>query len=529
MIPDAAYVYEGLLRHNYFPMVRQRRDEIPPFFSTRRFTPDIANGLIDHLGNGDGGRKESDGFDQIEYRATRFNNALRCMHIPHPLPYARLCRCLRDNWDSLNYICTNKRSQIKPDRHDDGRILSMPEYEDLASGRVVVMEKECFPDDVEQHLKLSLGAAFLVEADVSGCFPSLYTHAIPWALIGRSEAKRNRSKREWYNQLDERQRKLKRGETHGVPIGPATSNIVNEIILARVDEALAGYHFVRYIDDYKCYCPTREDADKFLRDLEAQLGRYLLSLNARKVSVTSLPVPSKHHWVIELKDRLQRQIESRAAVDFLDAAVHLQSCHREGSVIKYAARAVSSKLTEEAAPLYCRYLLQLAFHYPAVLPILCEVVKEHWVTLSPSDVEVILMQHSTYRRSDMVCWSLYLMSLIGGQVSDKAANQIIEARDCMAMTSLLAMEQHVDLLADHAKTFVDEHYYELDANWLLIHELELRNDLPDVVPKSYLENTGLSFLVEQNITFLGEEEKDEGSAVEAMDYEAALSEIIDEF
>jgi hypothetical protein len=156
------------------------------------------------------------------------------------------------------------------------------------------MEKDRFPADVERQLDMSFGAKYLVDADVSSCFPSIYTHAIPWALVGHPHSKSHRGPTEWFNQVDWCQRHLKRNETHGVPVGPATSNIINEVILGKVDQALttAGYKFVRYIDDYKCYCPSRDKADEFLRDLERELGAYLLLLNTKKVTVEELPLPT---------------------------------------------------------------------------------------------------------------------------------------------------------------------------------------------------------------------------------------------
>ena len=32
---------------------------------------------------------------------------------------------------------------------------------------------------------------YLVKADISTCFPSIYSHSIPWALVGKETAKKN--------------------------------------------------------------------------------------------------------------------------------------------------------------------------------------------------------------------------------------------------------------------------------------------------------------------------------------------------
>ena len=60
-IPDADYTYEALLRFNYFPMVKEHRDELPPVFSTEGFTTSIADELAATATT----RRNGDGFDQI--------------------------------------------------------------------------------------------------------------------------------------------------------------------------------------------------------------------------------------------------------------------------------------------------------------------------------------------------------------------------------------------------------------------------------------------------------------------------------
>lgn len=47
------------------------------------------------------GEERYTGYDQIEYRGTRFNLVTRLFHIPHPSPYVFLCQCLSEHWDKL--------------------------------------------------------------------------------------------------------------------------------------------------------------------------------------------------------------------------------------------------------------------------------------------------------------------------------------------------------------------------------------------------------------------------------------------
>ena len=215
------------------------------------------------------------GYDQIEYHATRFNLVTRLFHIPHPSPYARLCKCLSENWDELSHICENSNSRGKLGKYDKGRQI-IGKYENLEQVSVMNYSKL---SDARFRLKISTGKFYRVNADITSFYPSIYTHSIPWAVAGRDDAKVNSNEQLWYNELDEAQRDVRRNETQGIPIGPATSHIISEFILSKVDEVLRndGYVFVRYIDDYECYCENREEAEDFILKLEQELRNYLLS------------------------------------------------------------------------------------------------------------------------------------------------------------------------------------------------------------------------------------------------------------
>ena len=116
-IPDKDYVYNALLRYNYLPLAGKEVDDIPfEVFSTEGFTPVIANELLQECQDT---RRKVGGYDQIEYRLARFNNVTRLMHIPHPLSYAHLCKCISENWDKLKHICENKNSHLKPRKYDN--------------------------------------------------------------------------------------------------------------------------------------------------------------------------------------------------------------------------------------------------------------------------------------------------------------------------------------------------------------------------------------------------------------------------
>ena len=56
--------------------------------------------------------------------------------------------------------------------------------------------------DLSTDEKLMLGKRYYVKADISSCFPSIYTHTIQWAIVGKEKAKKCRDREEWVNKFD---------------------------------------------------------------------------------------------------------------------------------------------------------------------------------------------------------------------------------------------------------------------------------------------------------------------------------------
>jgi len=511
---EESYLYRALLSYNYFPMVRLHRDELPPLFSTVALTPEIADNVLQLVESENFSAKynkyNKNGSDQIEYRVSRFNNVSRIMHIPTPLAYIQFCGILRDSWNhpELNRISNNPSSRVRPEQHEDGRTIVMDEYDKELGGRVIVMGWEDREQETLAMLSQTTGMCYYVEADISACFASIYSHSIPWALVGHDEAKRQRnSSDEWYNRVDKYQRLMKRGETQGVPIGPATSNIVTEIVLYPVDEALRGkgYTFSRYIDDYRAYTQTREKAEEFIRDLERELSKYLLSLNAGKIKIRSLPRAFVEPWILELRSRLfdRESLGAGQVLDYLDYAVTLNEQEPDGSVVKFAARSIADRLTDDGRIAYCTYMLNLAVHFPVVLPILCSVVANSKIEISCDLLNKLIRKHILHRRSDAIAWTVYLYNVSQNPVPIEVASEIVASDDCMAMAALLAIKEHEKLVESFVTSLNTNYRFRLDQYWILIHEINRCSKLPsDDQLVAYVNSTGLDLLKRENVSFL---------------------------
>ncbi|MCC7571664.1 RNA-directed DNA polymerase [Candidatus Micrarchaeota archaeon] len=455
---DQVALLSGLIQYNFFPAQKKEEGEMPPIINSATLTPAIADQLRNlHSRKG--------GYDQVEYRSTRFNNVSRSLSIPHPVPYSKLCYAIQDNWKEFEYITQSTNSFITPEPHSDGRIL--------------VMDYENAQQKIERHVDLTCSKKFFVETDISNFFPSIYSHSIPWALVGFDEAKKQRDHKLWFNQIDKCVRAMKRDETNGVPIGPATSNIISEAILVRIDTILKaeGFVFVRFIDDYTAYFDTYEEAEKFIRRLGEELSKYKLLLNAKKTVIEQLPCPSSPEWVVDLTTRVPKDKDLPSnLIRFLDYAVEKQAISPDGSVIKYAAKTIVREINDKTVGIVLKYLLGLCIKYPILIPVLNTLFEKVDTTngfVYTSQLIKILDEHTINKRSDAMAWILYYLNHFSQKIPPYTANAIIASYDCVAILMLYLSKQYDNEVITFCNSLDKTDIFLLDQYWLLLYQLFL--------------------------------------------------------
>lgn len=454
---DPASLLSGLVQHNFFPAQKREEGEMPPIINSATLTPAIADQLRNLA-------SRRDGYDQVEYRSTKFNNVSRPLAIPHPVPYSKLCYVIYDNWQQIEYITHSPNSLITPEVHSDGRIL--------------VMDYENTQDKIERHVELTFSKKFYVETDISNFFPSIYSHSIPWALVGFTTAKRQRNSNLWFNQVDKCVREMKRNETNGIPIGPATSNIISEAILVRIDEILRneGFTFIRFIDDYTAYFDTFEEAERFIRRLGEELSHYKLLLNAKKTVIEALPCPTSPEWVVDLTTRIPNKdkVVPSNLIRFLDYAVDKQAISPDGSVLKYAAKTIIRDIDDKTVDLVLKYLLGLCIKYPILIPVLNPLFNKVDVTNGftyTSQLMKILDENAINRRSDAMAWTLYYLNKFSQIIPPNTAKAIIDSSDCIAILMLYMSGQYENEVITFCNGLDKTDFFLLDQYWLLLYQL----------------------------------------------------------
>lgn len=191
--------------------------------------------------------------------------------------WCEIKKIILNNWNGKNDV-----SMIIPRiKEETPRLINMGNY------RLVNLDYHNFKKtDLDIILHKSQFKKYYVESDISNCFGSCYSHSICWALAGKEAGKEHR-RGKWFNKIDEAVQSSHNGETNGISIGPDTSGIIIEIILSSVDKKLLdkGFEFIRYIDDYRCFCETKEKAEEFIRELGNALQEYKMIISSKKIPI----------------------------------------------------------------------------------------------------------------------------------------------------------------------------------------------------------------------------------------------------
>jgi len=176
-------IYEKLLSFGLFP------ERLKGIFTSEKF----GNWII--VNEKSLSIQSTNRYSLLSYKLTRNNNSPRQMGIPYPIGYLRLVKEIVNNWKKIEKLFQptfyKEKSMVCPKiGNKNQRLVSLESYDKN-------------PEVEQLQLDKQFGKKYLVHADISSCFPSIYTHSISWALVGKKIAKNNQfNQRIWYNKID---------------------------------------------------------------------------------------------------------------------------------------------------------------------------------------------------------------------------------------------------------------------------------------------------------------------------------------
>jgi hypothetical protein len=411
----------------------------------------------------------------------------RELAIPNPLSFVRLADDLQRFWPFFT-------AQFQLSRWS----LSKPV---VSTFRAVERE--------HQHRVLMLarartrtGARYVLRADISRFYHSIYTHTVEWALHTKAAVKANRAlprsaqQRFPGRQVDDHLRAMQGQQSVGVPIGPDTSLVVAETILGRVDQILGGHigaPGMRYVDDYEFGFASAAAAEAGLAALQEVLAEYELALNPRKTTIRELPDVLEPAWIRKL-----RRVHLRAKgpgqrydmVDLFDCAFELIRDGEGEHVLLFLLGVLRHKVC--LAPnwsLYQSLLLQSVAVEPGIIR---EVLAEfdRYAALGyaldlPSiaaTLNAIVQRHATLAHGSEVAWAIWAHIHLGLRLDPQATRAIESMVDpVVALLALDASSRGLSAPLTAANWLPLMTAGELHGpQWLLVYEATVKRWLPGV-------------------------------------------------
>ncbi len=456
-------------------------EKIPNFLTSEEFS-EYYNALESH--------PSPERKDYIRYWNMRNINIPRPLAIPEPFAYASQVKQLSDNWVQIKKYFKDKtiNDKFKISRIHIRKMINKP--------ILFEMNYKNFSKDGEPENDIVIRSRYIVKADISNCFNSIYSHSIAWALVGKEEAKlksKPQFKGEWYNKLDFHTQNVKHGETNGILIGPHASNLISEIILVNIDHEMTnrGYSFIRNIDDYTCYVDSYETAEKFLIDLSEELKKFELSLNTKKSEIKPLPQANVKNWVTKLNHFIfpyvQKQPESHLRLKvlkgFLDYAIELMlDKESDGAILNYAIKVLANrKLDDYAVEYYFKQVHHLVLLYPYLVVYLKDFVFEPHsiqrkeIKALAIDIYKLGIEKRNYEAcSYAIYWAMHYNFRLG---INSVRNDALNSMDCifMLISYLYHCKRSTSTSTSHLKSFKDKAIQlkdvEFERYWLFIYEI----------------------------------------------------------
>ena len=471
---------KDLLSKGYFPR------EIPPPFFTRRFAETVTELPLTGL-PASFTRSKADTWKFVSHNLARVGTLRRPLGIPNPAHYFSLCREIEQQWSDLEtYFAKAKVS------------LSVPTI--AAHSQRAISPKESLEHRPTHRASVRAVSRYILQADISRFYPSLYTHSIPWALHGKAVVKAKKFDPKLAgNKLDTIVRRGQDGQTIGVPIGPDASLVLAELVLCAVDAVFprkmvrGGF---RFIDDYEFGFSTYADAEEGLALLQGQLNEFQLALNPKKTNIVDLPQPLETKWVSELRifplgDDGNTRAQEFGLIRYFERAFELADEHPEDTVLKYAiGRSRSFRVRQKNWVLFQDLLLQCATGEAGSLPFVTEqLLRYHQAGYRVSKTKLtavtnsIIEMHSHLGHGSEVAWALWLALIFQLKIRNNVAKKLGKVSD--SVVAILALDARAKgLIGLSVDLLLWENYMTTDQldddQWLLSYEANVKGWLPSV-------------------------------------------------
>jgi hypothetical protein len=354
-----------------------------------------------------------------KFSLTRAGGLRRSAEIPNPFSQYFLAEACSANWTQLQRL--SAQSPIS---------LSRPVRGTYSAGRSLAYKKP-IADWGRELVARMPGGRLTLRTDISQFYPSIYTHAVDWAIRGKKKAKLNIHGTGLGPTLDKLLRNGRGGQTIGLSVGPDTSWLIAEVVLAKIDAELAKRHptlskrCARFGDDMTFYAASHDEAHSVLATYQHLLLVFELAVNPNKVAVIDGLEPVEARWVRKLRThRYRDRSDSNLAadvVDLFDLAFDERQRFATQGVMSYAImRCNPFPAGASSWPLYRDLVLASVGLEPSTLRHAYRVLrfaKDHGLPVDQDRVSEVLndllARHAALEHGFETAWILFILRELG--------------------------------------------------------------------------------------------------------------------
>jgi len=204
--------------------------------------------------------------------------------------------------------------------------------------------------------RLLYGGKKILSVDLANYYHSLYTHSIPWIIMGKDRAKKDR-KSGFANHLDKIITQCQFDETHGIPTGNLLSRIIAELYMCYVDLKMEekGYKYSRYVDDISFPYSLEIERENFYKDFNQICREHNLIINERKTIISVFPFVDKNdkNYIFSFLEKLSKKDSVNTwkskLSNFVDFCISQEASGNKGA-IKSVFPVITNSIEKQKLP-----------------------------------------------------------------------------------------------------------------------------------------------------------------------------------
>ena len=351
---------------------------------------------------------------------------------------------------------------------------------------------------------------YVVEADISRFFYTIYTHSLPWAISGKAKVKqwlandRKKLNRHWSSQLDFAMQSCQSRETFGIPVGPDTSRIFAELLLAGVerDEELSPYlngeRAFRLLDDFVIGADSEIEAHKIFAALQRALWKFNLQLNDEKSAVHQSYTLMRPRWQLDFEAITVSDVnpvdQIRDIRRLIELTLHFCAEASNAAPASWACRRLLSlKNIEDNFTVIVDALFRLARDFPTCTSHVAEFLINNQSRCCSSEakarikrwVKTMLDTHLAQRHDYEVAWCLVVCGVLRITLHEADFGKA-EARPSSAILAMMGLLRERQILQMRLSKWNWRADFKLSGlhseNWLFIYEAVRRKWTAELGP-----------------------------------------------